>query len=307
MGDFLEDLDARLLVDLLRDRITPDRSLGQHFLLDESVISRSVQLPGENGSPLGTDSHVLEVGPGPGSLTLAILRSGARVTALEIDEDAVDHLNRVFPQKDPNFNLINKDALEAAWPEDITHVIANIPYSISSPLLERIQRHHSANPFRSIVLLVQEEFAERMSMKEGPASAGPLGLSLWLDFEVLVDMRVPSSSFSPSPRVNSRLISLLPIERPEIKSNFNRRLFRTIAKHCFANRRRKMRTLLSTVPRRISRVKDWHKDRWNAASSAILDSKIEGMPEDWQNLRPENLETTHWVILAGTFSSIYQE
>jgi len=51
LGDFLEDLDARLLVDLLRDRIAPDRSLGQHFLLDEYVISRSVQLPGEHGSP----------------------------------------------------------------------------------------------------------------------------------------------------------------------------------------------------------------------------------------------------------------
>lgn len=307
MGDFLEDLDARLLVDLLRDRIAPDRSLGQHFLLDEYVISRSVQLPGEHGSPLGPDSHVLEVGPGPGSLTLGILRSGARVTALEIDEDAVEHLNRVFPQNDPRFNLINIDALIAAWPEDITHVIANIPYNISSPLLERIQRHHSANPFLSIVLLVQEEFAERMSMRGGPASSGPLGLSLWLDFEVLIDLKVPSSSFSPSPRVNSRLITLLPTERPEIQPNFNRRLFRTITKHCFANRRRKMRTLLSTVPKRISRVKGWHRDRWNATSNAILESEIEGMPQDWQNLRPENLETTHWVILAGTFSSIYQE
>ena len=307
MGDFLEDLDARLLVDLLRDRITPDRSLGQHFLLDESVISRSVQLPGEHGSPLGTDSHVLEVGPGPGSLTLAILRSGARVTALEIDEDAVDHLNRVFPQNDPNFNLINEDALVAAWPEDTTHVIANIPYSISSPLLERIQRHHSVNPFRSIVLLVQEEFAERMSMRGGPASAGPLGLSLWLDFEVLIDAKVPSSSFSPSPRVNSRLILLRPTERTGISPDFNRRLFRTITQHCFANRRRKLRTLLSSTPRRISRVKGWHKDRWKGASGEILKSEIPELPEDWANLRPENLETKHWVILSDTFSTFNVE
>ena len=92
----MEDLDARLLVDLLRDRMTPDKSLGQHFLLDESVIARSIQLPSEHGSPVNRDSHVLEVGPGPGSLTLGILRTGARLTALEIDEEAVDHLNRVF-------------------------------------------------------------------------------------------------------------------------------------------------------------------------------------------------------------------
>ena len=303
----MEDLDARLLGDLLRDRMTPDKSLGQHFLLDESVIARSIQLPSEHGSPVNRDSHVLEVGPGPGSLTLGILRTGARLTALEIDEEAVDHLNRVFTTNEEQFSLVKQDALKAQWPDDITHVIANIPYSISSPLLERIQRYHSETPLRSVVLLVQEEFAERMSMRGGPASAGPLGLSLWLDFEVLIDAKVPSSSFSPSPRVNSRLILLRPIERTGIAPDFNRRLFRTITQHCFANRRRKLRTLLSSTPRRISRVKGWHKDRWKGASGEILKSEIPELPEDWANLRPENLETKHWVILSDTFSTFNVE
>ena len=249
----------------------------------------------------------MEVGPGPGSLTLGILRTGARVTALEIDDEAVDHLNRVFTTNDQQFSLVKKDALKAQWPDDISHVIANIPYSISSPLLERIQRHHSETPLRSVVLLVQEEFAERMSMRGGPASSGPLGLSLWLDFEVLTDVKVPSSSFSPSPRVNSRLIMLRPIERTGMNSDFNRRLFRTITQHCFANRRRKLRTLLSSSPRRISRVKGWHRDRWKEASEAILKSQIPELPEDWENLRPENLETEHWVILSDTFSSFNVE
>ena len=299
----MDDLDARLLVDLLRDRITPDKSLGQHFLLDESVIARSIQLPSEHGSPVNHDSHILEVGPGPGSLTLGLLRSGARVTALEIDDEAVEHLGRVFPDKADQLTLVNEDALKVTWPNDITHVIANIPYSISSPLLERIQRHHSETPLRSVVLLVQEEFADRMSMKGGPASSGPLGLSLWLDFEVLIDAKVPSSSFSPSPRVNSRLILLRPIERPGITPVFDRRLFRTITQHCFANRRRKLRTLLASPPRRISRVRGWHKDRWIKTSKAILESEIADLPLDWQNLRPENMETVHWVILSDTFSS----
>ena len=287
--------------------MTPDKSLGQHFLLDESVIARSIQLPAEHGAPVNQDSHVLEVGPGPGSLTLGILRTGARVTALEIDDEAVDHLNRVFTTNDQQFSLVKKEALKAQWPDDISHVIANIPYSISSPLLERIQRHHSETPLRSVVLLVQEEFAERMSMRGGPASSGPLGLSLWLDFEVLTDVKVPSSSFSPSPRVNSRLIMLRPIERTGMNSDFNRRLFRTITQHCFANRRRKLRTLLSSSPRRISRVKGWNRDRWKEASEANLKSQIPELPEDWENLRPENLETEHWVILADTFSSFNVE
>ncbi|MBK70374.1 MAG: ribosomal RNA small subunit methyltransferase A [Euryarchaeota archaeon] len=299
----MDDLDARLLVDLLRDRITPDKSLGQHFLLDESVIARSIQLPSEHGSPVNQESHVLEVGPGPGSLTLGLLRSGAKVTALEIDKEAVEHLRRVFTTNESQLTLVNEDALKAHWPDDITHVIANIPYSISSPLLERIQRYHSETTLRSVVLLVQEEFAEKMSMKGGPANSGPLGLSLWLDFEVLIDVKVPSSSFSPSPSVNSRLILLRPTERPEVSPIFDRRLFRTITQHCFANRRRKMRTLFSTPPRRISRVRGWHKERWNETSKAILESQITELPLDWQNLRPENLETYHWVILSDKFSS----
>ena len=66
----MDDLDTRLLVDLLRDRIRPSRDLGQHFLIDDSVISRSISLASAE-SPLGEDSHVIEIGPGPGSLTLS--------------------------------------------------------------------------------------------------------------------------------------------------------------------------------------------------------------------------------------------
>ena len=88
-------MDTRLLVDLLRDRIRPSKELGQHFLIDDSVISRSTSLASSE-SPLGKDSHVIEIGPGPGSLTLSLLRTGASVTAFEIDEEAVAHLHRVF-------------------------------------------------------------------------------------------------------------------------------------------------------------------------------------------------------------------
>ncbi len=64
-----------------------------------------------------------------------------------------------------------------------------------------------------------------------------------------------------------------------------------------------MRTLLASPPRRISRVRGWHKDRWIETSQAILELQIADLPLDWQNLRPENLETAHWVILSDTFSS----
>ena len=103
------------------------------------------------------------------------------------------------------------DAISAAWPTEITHVISNLPYQISSPVLERIRVHHAKDPLKLVILLVQDEFAARMAMSTAPYDMGPLGLNLWLDFEVVLDRRIAPDSFSPSPRVHSRLLSLIHI------------------------------------------------------------------------------------------------
>ncbi len=295
----MDDLDTRLLVDLLRDRIRPSRDLGQHFLIDDSVISRSISLASSK-IPLGPDSHVIEIGPGPGSLTLALLRTGASVTAFEVDDEAVAHLQRVFRDADGRLEVLHADALEVSWPEDATHVVANLPYQISSPAIERIQRHHTTHPLVSVVLLLQNEFAERMSIGRDDSALSPLGLSLWLDFDVELDVKVPPHSFSPSPRVNSRLVSLQPAIRVP---RTNRRMFRAITQHCFANRRRKMRTLLSRPPSRLSRIRGWHKKRWAEAVTSIEQSTPEALPEGWMELRPENLQTLHWVAIVDAISS----
>ena len=294
----MDDLDIRLLVDLLRDRIIPDKGLGQHFLLDESVVDRSIELA--NSSQPLADSRVIEIGPGAGSLTLGLLRAGASVSAFEVDEEAISHLARVFNGADGRLDVVNQDALLADWPQDASHVVANIPYQISSPLLERIQKHHYQYPLTSVVLLLQDEFAERMKINRNDTASGPLSLSLWHDFDVELDVKVPPHCFSTAPRVSSRLVRLNPTTRePEI----NRRMFRTITSHCFANKRRKMRTLLSQTPRRLSRNKGWHKGRWNQSVRAVIESSPEGISEDWQNLRPENLKISDWVLLTKSISS----
>ena len=294
----MDDLDIRLLVDLLRDRITPDKGLGQHFLIDESVVDRSIELA--NSSLPLSDSEIIEIGPGAGSLTLGLLRAGATVSAFEVDEEAISHLARVFNGANGRLEVFNQDALQADWPENATHVVANIPYQISSPLLDRIQKHHSQYPFTSVVLLVQDEFADRMMNNRNDTASGPLSLSLWLDFDVELDVKVPPHCFSPSPRVSSRLVRLTPNGR---ELDIDRRLFRTITSHCFANKRRKMRTLLSQTPRRLSRNKGWHKGRWKDAIGAIIEFSPDEMSQDWQNLRPENLKILDWVILSKSISS----
>ena len=300
--DGLDDLDTRLLVDLLRDHRDPRKSLGQHYLVDDQVIDRTMEIPGEFSEQPSSDSHILEVGPGPGSLTLALLRSHAKVTAIEIDEESVAHLERVFGNREKPLHIKVGDAVKENWPAGITHVISNLPYQISSPIIERITSYNESDGIKLAIILVQEEFAHRMAMSTPPYDIGPLGLSLWLDFDVFLDRKVPPSSFSPAPRVNSRLVVMKPVNREEA-NGIDKRLFRMITKHCFANRRRKLRTLLSKPPSRISRINGWHKDRWKRASSEILSTDSTILAGDWADMRPENLDPSDWLTIVSELSS----
>ena len=300
--DGLDDLDTRLLVDLLKDHREPRKSLGQHYLVDDQVMDRTMEIPGEFSEQLSRDSHILEVGPGPGSLTLAILRSHAKVTAIEIDEESVAHLERVFGNRKKPLHIQAGDAVRENWPSGITHVISNLPYQISSPIIERITRYNESDGIKLAIILVQEEFAHRMAMSTPPYDIGPLGLSLWLDFDVFLDRKVSPSSFSPAPRVNSRLVVMKPVNREEA-NGIDKRLFRMITKHCFANRRRKLRTLLSKPPSRISRINGWHKDRWQKASSEILSTDSTILACDWADMRPENLDPLDWLTIVSELSS----
>ena len=300
--DGLDDLDTRLLVDLLKDHRDPRKSLGQHYLVDDQVMDRTMEIPGEFSEQLSRDSHILEVGPGPGSLTLAILRSHAKVTAIEIDEESVAHLERVFGNRKKPLHIQAGDAVRENWPAGITHVISNLPYQISSPIIERITRYNESDGIKLAIILVQEEFAHRMAMSTPPYDIGPLGLSLWLDFDVFLDRKVPPSSFSPAPRVNSRLVVMKPVNREEA-NGIDKRLFRMITKHCFANRRRKLRTLLSKPPSRSSRINGGHKDRWHKASSEILSTDSTILACDWADMRPENLDPLDWLTIVSELSS----
>jgi 16S rRNA (adenine1518-N6/adenine1519-N6)-dimethyltransferase len=283
--------DARFLVDLLRDRNPVVRELGQNYLVDTSVLNAAIELAGDI-----SNQHILEIGCGPGTLTHHLLRAGARVTTIEIDEGSLEHMRLHFEDEieSGQLDLINGDALVVPWPNEIDAIIANIPYQISSPLLERMQREIRTTP---AVLLVQEEFAERMAMAIGPLDRGPLGLSLWLDFDVILGRGVPPSCFSPQPRVHSRLIRLEPIDRlAEMDSNIDRRMFRQVTSQCFNDRRRKLRNLMKRAPRRLSRIPGWHRERWKLAIASLQDHPL-------FDERPDMLEPEEWVSLCEKISS----
>jgi len=283
--------DARFLVDLLRDRHPVVHELGQHYLVDASVLNAAIELAGDI-----SNQHILEIGCGPGSLTHHLLHAGARVSAIEIDEGSLEHMQRHFNEEieSKQLTLLAGDALTVKWPENIDAIVANIPYQISSPLLERMQREVRAIP---AVLLVQDEFADRMAMSIPPLDRGPLGLSLWLDYDIEIGRRVPPSCFSPQPRVTSRLIRLEPINRLiSLNSKVDRRMYRQVTSQCFSDRRRKLRNLLKRAPRRLSRIPGWHRSRWQGAIYSLQDHPL--MEE-----RPDMLEPEDWLILCTQITS----
>ena len=95
----MEEVDARLLIDLLLDHRSAIHSLGQHFLHDESILNEAISLCRDADEPLNEKSHVIEIGPGPGCLTLHLLHTKCQITAIEIEEEAIKHLHRNFKQE----------------------------------------------------------------------------------------------------------------------------------------------------------------------------------------------------------------
>ena len=279
------------IVDRYLSRYNTEPNLGQNFLIDPSPIHKSIQASCNLG--LSNDSHVLEIGPGTGVLSIEILRLGSKVTAVEISRDACDFLESEFNHKE--FNLLNQDALSIKWPDDITHIVANIPYGISSPILERIQDHHQSNPLNGVSLLVQREFAHRMAMKTIPKDRGPLGIALWLDFECEIISDVSPSSFRPQPDVASSIVTLRPVSRFELQ-DVNRKLVRRISSWCFGRRRRKIRTSLRGLPRRMLKIGKWSSADW----LQILDN-LENEGDDLQGFmdkRPEELTPEQWTSIC---------
>ena len=282
---------ARWLIDSLRDKLPFDKSLGQHFLVNDELLTRAIEL-GE----VTADDHVLEIGPGPGVLTEALLATGCQVTAIEIDPVAVTHLKEAFrPEiKSGNFTILEGDALKEKWPDSLSKVIANIPYQISSPLVEELTRY-LRNPrtqeLQKVVLLVQEEFAERLVM-EYESDVGSLGMTVALDWDSEIEEKIPPHNFSPMPKVNSCYISMEP-HGEEWPCDV--RLVRQMIHLAFDQRRKKLRSTLKNVPRRLSRVKGWHAGRWKQAFAGHLD-------DERMERRPDELELDDWVELCCSFT-----
>ncbi len=198
-------LTRRQVSDLLATNgLHPSRSLGQNFVADPNTVRRIARLAG-----VGPGDRVLEVGPGLGSLTLALAETGASVTAIEVDRHLMPVLEGVVEGRP--VTLIRADAMTADWPELLGRepgwvVVANLPYNIATPLVADLL--DSVPVIDRLLVMVQMEVGARLSASVGDDAYGAVSVKVayWADASVVG--RVPASVFIPEPKVESALVSI---------------------------------------------------------------------------------------------------
>jgi 16S rRNA (adenine1518-N6/adenine1519-N6)-dimethyltransferase len=176
------------------------KSFGQNWLVDQSVITKIIA-----ASDIKTGEHVLEIGPGPGALTRALVGAGARLTAIEADAELVPALEQEFGEK---IHLIQGDALqvslEGVFSDYGYKLIANIPYNITSDILRRYLTQ-LPRPSR-LVLMVQKEVADRMTAQPGEMSFLSVMCQMYAECSRVT--KVPAGAFRPIPKVDSAVVRL---------------------------------------------------------------------------------------------------
>jgi 16S rRNA (adenine1518-N6/adenine1519-N6)-dimethyltransferase len=270
------------------------RSLSQNHLVDGDVISAIV----DSAQPLA-GRHVLEIGPGLGVLTGALLRAGARVTAVELDARLASHLRERFApaleREDAGdgpsggLRLVEADFLDLRLDDEIRppyDVVANLPYHVTSPVLHRLLGG-AARPDRFVVML-QREVAERIAARPGGMSY----LSVFVQYhaQVRVVHRVPASAFEPVPDVDSAVVAGVVAAR-RLQPHDEDGLWRLVQAG-FRERRKMIRNVL---PRQLPGVE---RARFEEAFTAV------GIAPD---ARPQVLSVDDWIGLARTLEFVGDE
>jgi len=236
--------DAPPLRELIaRHGLLAKKTLGQHFLLDLNLTRRIARAAG----PLATGTTV-EIGPGPGGLTRALLEEGAaRVIAVELDHRCVAALAELQAANPARLTVIEGDALDIDIPALATakpvRIVANLPYNVATPLLVKWLREAAA--YESLTLMFQKEVAERLTAQPRTPAYGRIGvLANWI-CEVRRLFDVGPRAFTPPPRVTSAVVRLIPRERQPSATEFDS--FERVTAAAFGQRRKMLRTALATL------------------------------------------------------------
>ena len=200
---------------IARHGLSASKALGQNFLFDEQLLDRIAAIPGDLSG-----QQVLEIGPGPGGLTRALLRAGAQVTAIEMDRrclPALAELEAAFPGR---LEVIQGDALKldhnALMHSEPYSVVANLPYNVGTELFTRwLSGETWPRRWTSLTLMFQEEVARRIVAAPGTSAYGRLSvLAQWRSTARLA-MKVHRSAFTPPPKVMSAVVHVVPTAMPD--------------------------------------------------------------------------------------------
>jgi 16S rRNA (adenine1518-N6/adenine1519-N6)-dimethyltransferase len=260
---------------LRRHGLTARRRLSQNHLVDGEVLEAIIEASGA-----GPEHPVLEIGPGIGILTAALLRAGARVTAVELDERLFAYLATRFAGFDA-LRLVEGDILDLDLGELVEtgwDLVANLPYHVTSPVLHRVLGHEPRP--RRLTLMLQREVAERIAAPPGAMSY----LSVFVQYHasVRVVRVVPASAFEPAPSVDSAVVTGETLPR-RLDPDAEEQLWRLVQ----AGFRERRKMLHNVLPRQLPLV---GRERFGRALAAT------GIAPD---RRPQTLSVEEWLRLAA--------
>lgn len=223
--------------------LSASKALGQNFLFDEQLLARIAAIPGDLA-----DKAVLEIGPGPGGLTRALLRAGARVTAIEMDRrclPALAELAEAFPGK---LRVIEGDAMKLDHDELMGEpyaIAANLPYNVGTALFTGWLGGEAWPPrWTSLTLMFQQEVAQRIVSTPGSSAYGRLAVLAQWRAKAKLAMKVHRSAFTPPPKVMSAIVHVEPASQPE---GVSARVLEKVTEAAFGQRRKMLRQSLKSL------------------------------------------------------------
>ena len=224
--------------------LAPRRAFGQNFVSDPNTVRRIARMANVNAT-----DHVVEIGAGLGSLTLALAETGARITAIEIDHGIAPVLRDVVKDL-PNVSVVVGDALELDWNEIIPPgssavVVANLPYNVATPLVADLL--DAIPQISRFVVMVQKEVALRLASSVGSSDYGAISVKVayWATARVLGD--VPPGVFIPRPKVTSSIIEITRRETPAVGPHIEPQQLFKVIRTGFGQRRKMLRRSLAAI------------------------------------------------------------
>ncbi len=219
------------------------KRFGQNFLTDQSVLERIVRA----FAPASKD-RLIEIGPGQGALTKLLLESVDELHAIEIDRDLAAYLRELFSENS-NFNLHENDVLKIDFNDLLSsskpaRIIGNLPYNISTPLIFHLLNYLAG--IQDMLFMLQLEVVERMAAEPSTKNYGRLSIMAQYYCKVEKLFKVPSSAFSPPPKVESAIVKLAPYPEPPFAVKDPKHL-EGLVKQAFSQRRKTLRNNLKTL------------------------------------------------------------